>query len=370
VGLTYDALDRPIGVGGNTVAYRPDGVRGYQSSGGGLYYIYDGARPIEALNSTGAVQWDFMYGPAGHLGYRTNGTTAYYTFDPLGNAAEQTDSSANVNGERYPTGAFGALAGTNASSAYWGLRNNYYTVWNSATGLVDLTARLYDPRIGRFVNRDPIGSAGGVDVYAYAVDNPVNGMDPFGTSVYTIGWGGSGGFTVVGGSVEGGIAIEMPWDGSSNFGVGLYGSEFQGYGLGLGFTTGPGVQVAGGNFSNFAGESDGGMAWAADGPGGVSSWSSNSLELSPAGGVGAGLYFGKGNTKFLGKKEWPVPDYMRLNKQYGPSQRPAPGSQQSDWGTGLAPLPVMPNQTGPCGSMSNGGSSSSNTTGGGGGKAY
>ncbi len=40
--------------------------------------------------------------------------------------------------------------------------------------------RWYDPSIGRFVQRDPIGLAGGLNVYRYAEQNPTSGVDPRG----------------------------------------------------------------------------------------------------------------------------------------------------------------------------------------------
>jgi RHS repeat-associated protein len=47
------------------------------------------------------------------------------------------------------------------------------------TGLHYNRYRYYDPNTGRFISRDPIGLAGGVNVYAYA-PNPVQWIDPLG----------------------------------------------------------------------------------------------------------------------------------------------------------------------------------------------
>ncbi|MCA1568613.1 MAG: RHS repeat-associated core domain-containing protein [Acidobacteria bacterium] len=58
--------------------------------------------------------------------------------------------------------------------ARWG----YYT--DTETGLLLLTHRYYDPGTGRFLTRDPIGYAGGINIYAYTSNNPVNGADPLG----------------------------------------------------------------------------------------------------------------------------------------------------------------------------------------------
>ena len=47
------------------------------------------------------------------------------------------------------------------------------------TGLHYNRHRYYDPQTGRFISKDPIGLAGGVNVYAYA-ENPVLWTDPLG----------------------------------------------------------------------------------------------------------------------------------------------------------------------------------------------
>lgn len=41
-------------------------------------------------------------------------------------------------------------------------------------------ARYYDPKIGRFISEDPIGFAGGVNLYAYVANTPTRYSDPFG----------------------------------------------------------------------------------------------------------------------------------------------------------------------------------------------
>ncbi len=40
--------------------------------------------------------------------------------------------------------------------------------------------RWYDPELGRFISQDPIGLEGGINWYAYAGNNPVNFIDPYG----------------------------------------------------------------------------------------------------------------------------------------------------------------------------------------------
>lgn len=49
------------------------------------------------------------------------------------------------------------------------------------TGLHYNTFRFYDPDVGRFTTRDPIGLAGGLNLYQYA-PNPIGWIDPLGLS--------------------------------------------------------------------------------------------------------------------------------------------------------------------------------------------
>jgi RHS repeat-associated protein len=76
------------------------------------------------------------------------------------------------------------------SSAF---RDSFY---DQATRLHYNYFRDYDPRLGRYIESDPIGLAGGINTYAYVGGNPVNHTDPLGLAPGTDGFpsGVIGGF--------------------------------------------------------------------------------------------------------------------------------------------------------------------------------
>ena len=52
--------------------------------------------------------------------------------------------------------------------------------FDSETGLYYYRARYYSPQLRRFIEPDPIGFEGGMNLYAYVGNDPVNLIDPYG----------------------------------------------------------------------------------------------------------------------------------------------------------------------------------------------
>jgi RHS repeat-associated protein len=74
-------------------------------------------------------------------------------------------------------GASGTGSSSNPETGFTGASTP-----NQTGGFTYLRNRWYDPQSGRFLTQDPIGLAGGVNLYAYAGNNPVSFSDPFGLS--------------------------------------------------------------------------------------------------------------------------------------------------------------------------------------------
>jgi RHS repeat-associated protein len=64
-----------------------------------------------------------------------------------------------------------------ALSTWWG---SLITEKLDASGLKYMRNRYYNPGTGQFTQQDPIGLAGGLNLYGFAGGNPVNFSDPFG----------------------------------------------------------------------------------------------------------------------------------------------------------------------------------------------
>ena len=113
----------------------------------------------------------------------------FYLFDALGNARYLLDPNGNLLTTAAYT-AYGTPIGTPLPSTPFGWQGQAGCYTDAETVLVFMQARYYAPGLGRFVSRDPIGFAGGINLYAYCYGDPVNYADPDGTEASPLmtGW--------------------------------------------------------------------------------------------------------------------------------------------------------------------------------------
>ena len=143
-------------------------------------YLYDQDNIILDLDSNNNIIAKYIYGPATDepLVMIKGSNVYYYSRDALGSTANLTDSTGTVV-ESYTYDEYGNV------SAPSQVGNRYlYTgrEYDPETGLYSYRARYYDPIIGRFLQTDPIGYAGGINLYTYVGNNPITGTDPKGES--------------------------------------------------------------------------------------------------------------------------------------------------------------------------------------------
>ncbi|MDX2227876.1 MAG: RHS repeat-associated core domain-containing protein [Verrucomicrobiae bacterium] len=105
--------------------------------------------------------------------------SAYYVYDGNGNVMNLIDS-ANQTVATYEYDPFGRKllsTGTLASQPFQFSSKEFSEV----TGLNYYGLRFYNPQTGRWLSRDPIAESGGINLYGYCLNDPVNFVDPWGT---------------------------------------------------------------------------------------------------------------------------------------------------------------------------------------------
>ncbi len=147
-----------------------------------LQYIPDGMYTAVERRTNGNLRYKYVYAN-GLLLARIDsaGTTYYYSHDALGSII-----GANADGAVYKSFLYDEFGD---SLGAWGATsiNNYrYTGqeydWTPVNAY-NLRAREYYPKLGRFMQNDPIGDKGGsLNWYGYVANNPINMTDITGLS--------------------------------------------------------------------------------------------------------------------------------------------------------------------------------------------
>jgi len=130
------------------------------------------AQPCEERDASNTVTKRFY-----SEGMQVGSTNHYYTRDHLGSIRELTDSSGAVQA-RYDYDPYGRRTKViGAVDADFGFTGHYC---HQPSGLHLALYRAYDADFGRWISRDPIGENGGINLYAYVVNEPIGSIDPLG----------------------------------------------------------------------------------------------------------------------------------------------------------------------------------------------
>ncbi|MFI2645776.1 RHS repeat-associated core domain-containing protein [Streptomyces sp. NPDC018610] len=141
-------------------------------------YFHNGPLGLSA-KSTGGVDMGFNREPGGTLNSMTTGGKSYYYLtDAIGSVIGLVDVDGNkVDTYTYsPRGVRLLAQSSEPVDQPYRFAGNY----QDPTGLYHLQARYYDANIGRFTQPDPSGQE--QNPYLYAAGDPVNRIDPSGTS--------------------------------------------------------------------------------------------------------------------------------------------------------------------------------------------
>jgi RHS repeat-associated protein len=145
--------------------------------------IRAGFLPIQERDGNNQVVREYVWGIdmgggiGGLLAMREGGADYYYLYDGKGNVTALTDSSGTVVAT-YSYDPFGVLmekTGTLDQPFRFSTKR-----YDEDTGLSYYGFRFYSASLGRWITRDPLGEAGGINLYGFVGNNAINGIDPLG----------------------------------------------------------------------------------------------------------------------------------------------------------------------------------------------
>ncbi len=157
-------------------------------------YIWCGARLCQSRNRASSAAR--LYYAEGEV-LAPQSEKLYYGPDQLGSVRDMDVISATVSapGQAYDYDPYGNPTATPAGVPLTDFRyaGMFYPGNGTAEGGLDLTQyRAYDPRIARWLSRDPLGEVAGFNLFSYADDDPIDKLDRFGLWTVQLGVGGSG----------------------------------------------------------------------------------------------------------------------------------------------------------------------------------
>lgn len=167
-----------------TYAYDPFGRRVWKEvAGKRTYFIYTDQGLAAEADAKGNITKTYGWKPGNPWGtdpifMGENGSISIFHNDHIGTHRKQTDSSANpIFNLKYSAFGFVQLSSTRHIQYNLRLPGQYF---DSELAMNYNLNRYYDPKIGRYFKSDPIGLKGGINLYSYTENDPINKADPLG----------------------------------------------------------------------------------------------------------------------------------------------------------------------------------------------
>ncbi|MGH8585164.1 MAG: RHS repeat-associated core domain-containing protein [Gammaproteobacteria bacterium] len=142
------------------------------------HYLYDPeGRLLAEYDEEGYAKREYVYLDRLPLAQITGTAIAYIHTDHLGTPESLTDQDQAIVWQAHHDPFGRATVTTQAVEHHLRFPGQYF---DAETGLHYNYFRDYDPTLGRYLQSDPIGLAGGINTYAYVANNPLNLIDPEG----------------------------------------------------------------------------------------------------------------------------------------------------------------------------------------------
>jgi RHS repeat-associated protein len=183
----YDTENRLVSATGPGVtasySYDPFGRR-LKKSVNGITTLWASYGDQEIAEYTGpgntvSLARRFVYGPGLDepvVAVSASNVRTYQFQDALGSVILATNAAGQIT-EKYGYTGYGLTLSAGANTAAYRFTGRRY---DPETGLYFYRARAYSPGLGRFLQTDPIGTDGGLHLYAYVGNDPLNATDPLG----------------------------------------------------------------------------------------------------------------------------------------------------------------------------------------------
>jgi RHS repeat-associated protein len=139
-------------------------------------FLWRGTALSEERDSTGGTVTKRYFGQ-GQINYQPSTINLFYTRDHLGSVREMTDNTGSIRAryEYDPYGRVTQISGDLASDFRY--TGHYF---HPISGMYLPVFRAYDPEAGRWISRDPIQEEGGLNLYAYVGNSPLDATDRLG----------------------------------------------------------------------------------------------------------------------------------------------------------------------------------------------